>query len=275
MRIDILTLFPAMFAGPFSESIIKRATEKGILEIVVHQIRDYAHDKHHITDDYPYGGGAGMVMKPEPLFSAVESILGLPTLSRDACDPPEHKQEGTPPASCVTAHTSVPVILMTPQGRQFDQQVAHALAAHDRLLFICGHYEGVDERVREHLVTDEVSIGDYVLTGGELPAMVVIDALARLIPGVLGAEEAIHEESHTRGILEYPQYTRPADFRGWTVPQVLLSGHHGEVERFHLTESLRRTLRRRPELLRGAELTKEEEKVLRKMLDDLEYASQT
>ncbi|TAK34755.1 MAG: tRNA (guanosine(37)-N1)-methyltransferase TrmD [Chloroflexota bacterium] len=266
MRIDILTLFPAMFAGPFSESIIKRATEKGILEIIVHQIRDYAPDKHHITDDYPYGGGAGMVMKPEPLFSAVESILGLPPLSRDNCVLPEAMQEGMTSPSCVSAYTTVPVILMTPQGRQFDQHVAHELAAHDRLLFICGHYEGVDERVREHLVTDEVSIGDYVLTGGELPAMVVIDALARLIPGVLGAEEATHEESHTRGTLEYPQYTRPANFRGWAVPPVLLSGHHGEVERFHQTESLRRTLRRRPELLRRAELTKEEEKILRKLL---------
>lgn len=231
MRIDILTLFPGMFGGPFEESIVKRAVEKGLVEIQFHNIRDFAVDKHRTVDDYPFGGGPGMVMKPDPLFAAVES-LALPP--------------------------GVPIILLSPQGRLFSQQVAEELAAQERLALICGHYEGVDERVRERLVTDEVSIGDYILTGGEIPAMVVVDAVVRLLPGAVGSEESIRTDSLVSGLLQYPLYTRPADFRGWRVPQVLLSGHHGEIARWRRRQSLLRTLERRPDLLERAELTDEE-----------------
>lgn len=231
MRIDILTLFPGMFGGPFQESIVKRAVEKGLVEIQFHNIRDFAVDKHRTVDDYPFGGGPGMVMKPDPLFAAVES-LALPP--------------------------GVPIILLSPQGRLFSQQGAEELAAQERLALICGHYEGVDERVRERLVTDEVSIGDYILTGGEIPAMVVVDAVVRLLPGAVGSEESIRTDSLVSGLLQYPLYTRPADFRGWRVPQVLLSGHHGEIARWRRRQSLLRTLERRPDLLERAELTDEE-----------------
>ena len=234
MHFDILTLFPAMFEGPFSESIIKRAIEAGVVTIAIHNIRDYATGKHRVTDDYPYGGGGGMVMKPEPIFAAVEAILG------DA-------EPG-----------SVPIILLTPQGRLFTQEVARELVAHRRLVLICGHYEGVDERVRQHLATDEISIGDYVLTGGEIPAMVIVDAVTRLLPGILGDPGAAFEDSHAWGLLEYPHYTRPAVFRGWAVPEVLLSGHHGEIARWRRREALRRTLERRPDLLARAELSGED-----------------
>lgn len=221
MRIDILTLFPGMFRGPFEESIIKRAVERGLLEIGIHNIRDFAPGRHRVADDYPYGGGAGMVMKPEPVFAAVEAVRR-----------PDSR-----------------VILMTPQGRLFTQSTAQDLSRLDHLVLLCGHYEGVDERVRDHLVDDELSIGDYVLTGGELPAMVVVDAVARLVPGVLGAGESAVEESFAAGLLEYPHYTRPPDFRGWRVPQVLLSGNHARISRWRREQSLLRTLRRRPELL--------------------------
>lgn len=221
MRIDILTLFPGMFRGPFEESIIKRAVERGLLEIGIHNIRDFAPGRHRVADDYPYGGGAGMVMKPEPVFAAVEAVRR-----------PDSR-----------------VILMTPQGRLFTQSIAQDLSRLDHLVLLCGHYEGVDERVRDHLVDDELSIGDYVLTGGELPAMVVVDAVARLVPGVLGAGESAVEESFAAGLLEYPHYTRPPDFRGWRVPQVLLSGNHARISRWRREQSLLRTLRRRPELL--------------------------
>jgi len=194
MHFDIFTLFPGMFEGPLTESILKRAQERGLLSIALHNIRDAATDKHHIVDDYPYGGGAGMVMKPEPIFAAVEPVY----------------QGG-------------PIILLSPQGRLFSQQLAQTLAQEPRVTLLCGHYEGVDERVREHLVTDEVSIGDYVLTGGELAAMVVVDAVSRLVPGVL-ADESAQEESHSSGLLEYPHYTRPPEFRSWRIPDVLLSG---------------------------------------------------
>lgn len=241
MEADILTLFPAMFQGPLTESIIKRAVDAGLLTVRVHNIRDWTWDKHHVADDYPYGGGSGMVMKPEPLFAAVEAVLALPST-----DP------------------NRPVILMTPQGRVFNQAIAHKLARHPRLVFICGHYEGVDERVREHLVTDELSIGDYVLTGGELPAMVVLDAVARLTPGVL-APGSLGEESHSAGLLEYPQYTRPPDFRGWTVPEALLSGNHGAIALWRRREALRRTWQRRRDLLADLDLTPED----KQFLDDL------
>jgi tRNA (guanine37-N1)-methyltransferase len=237
MHIDIFTLFPAMFEGPFSESILKRACERGLLSIALHNIRDYTSDKHHVVDDYPYGGGVGMVMKPEPIFAAVEAVY----------------QGG-------------PIILLTPQGRLFNQQIARELAREPRLSLICGHYEGVDERVAEHLVTDQLSIGDYVLTGGELPAMVVVDAVARLIPGVLGADESARDESHSDHLLEYPQYTRPPEFRGWRVPEVLLSGHHAQIARWRRKEALRRTRRRRPDLFAQLELSsKEDQQLLREL----------
>ena len=238
MHIHILTLFPAMFAGPFSESIIKRAIERGLVSISVHNIREYTHDKHRVVDDYPYGGGPGMVMKPEPIFEAVEEVK---------------------------TNEDAPVILLTPQGRQFDQEAANELAQSEELIFICGRYEGVDERVREHLVTDEVSIGDYILSGGEIAAMAVVDAVVRQIPGVLGSEESAREDSHSYGLLEYPQYTRPDSFRGWEVPEVLLSGNHAEIARWRHVQSLRRTLERRPDLIRQAALSDEDKELLARM----------
>ncbi|HEU5368216.1 MAG TPA: tRNA (guanosine(37)-N1)-methyltransferase TrmD [Ktedonobacterales bacterium] len=233
MHIDVFTLFPGMFRGPFEESILKRAQDEGLLTLALHNIRDATTDKHHIVDDYPYGGGAGMVMKPEPVFVSVEAIY----------------QGG-------------PIILLTPQGRLFTQADAQRLAQEPRLSLICGHYEGVDERIRAHLATEELSIGDYVLTGGELAAMVVIDAVSRLVPGVLGAPASAVEESHSSGLLEYPHYTRPPDFRGWQVPPILLSGNHGAVARWRRKEALRRTRARRPDLLAKAELSKLDLKLL-------------
>jgi len=230
VRIDILTLFPGMFAGPFGESIVGRAAAAGVVELHLHDIRDYASGRHRVCDDYSYGGGPGMVMKPEPITLAVEAAA--------AADP-----------------RSGPVVLLSPQGRVFTQAIAQALAREARLTLICGHYEGVDERVREHLATDELSIGDYVLSGGEPAAIVIVDAVVRLLPGALGGAESLAEESHSAGLLEYPQYTRPADFRGWQVPDTLLSGHHGEVARWRRRQAILRTALRRPDLLARAELT--------------------
>ena len=231
MRIDILSIFPEMFAGPFDASIIKRARERGIVETHLHDIRNYATDRHQMTDDTPYGGGGGMVMKPEPIFAAVEHIKG-----EDTC----------------------PLILLSPQGRVLNQTVVRELAAFPRLLLICGRYEGVDERVRQHLATDEISIGDYVLSGGELAAMIVVDAVVRTLPGALGYELSAEEDSHATGLLEGPHYTRPFDFRGWTVPEVLLSGHHAQIETWRRQQALLRTLTRRPDLLAAAPLTAKE-----------------
>ena len=227
MHIDILTLFPQMFQGPFNFSILKRAIDHGLVSINIHNIRDYTQDKHHTADDYAYGGGAGMILKPEPIFEAVESIKS------------DIKQE----------IGELSVILLTPQGRLFSQQIAQELSAYSHLIFICGHYEGVDERVREHLVTDEISIGDYVLSGGELAAMVVVDAVVRLLPGVLGSEASLVDDSHVAGLLEYPQYTRPVEYRGWSVPEVLLSGNHAQIAKWRREQAIRRTQERRPELL--------------------------
>jgi tRNA (guanine37-N1)-methyltransferase len=241
MHFDIFTLFPDMFQGPFTESILKRAQERGLLSIALHDIRAVATDKHHIVDDYPYGGGAGMVMKPEPIFAAIEAV-----------------------------YESGPIILLTPQGRLFNQQIARALAQEQRVTLLCGHYEGIDERVRQHLVTDEISIGDYVLTGGELAAMVVVDAVSRLIPGVLGADASIQEESHSGNLLEYPHYTRPPEFRGWRVPDILLSGHHAQIARWRRKESLRRTRERRPDLFEKVELSSKLDKQLLRELDEEE-----
>lgn len=252
MRIDVFTLFPAMFDGYLQESILKRAQAANLIAVGLHNIRDYTSDKHHVTDDTPYGGGGGMIMKPEPIFAAVESVLGLP-----------YPHTPTPPHS----HTPTPIILLSPTGRLFNQTIARELAAHERIALICGRYEGVDERVREHLATDEISIGDYVLTGGELPAMIIIDAVARHLPGVLGAENAVEEDSHASGLLEGPHYTRPPEFRGWPVPDILQSGDHAKIARWRREQSLRRTWQLRPDLLEKAELSEEEKSFLQKLAE--------
>jgi len=241
MHFHILTLFPDIFEGVFNESIVKRAREAGLVSVATHNIRDYATDKHRMTDDTPYGGGGGMIMKPEPIFRAVEAVLDL--------------EEGQEP--------EVPVILLSPQGRVFTQSAAREFSKHPHLVLICGHYEGVDERVRQFLATDEVSIGDYVLTGGEIPAMVIVDAVTRLVPGVLGDPGATFEDSHAERLLEYPHYTRPAVFRGHSVPEVLLSGNHAEIVRWRRREALRRTLERRPDLLAKAQLSPADQELLR------------
>ena len=239
MQIDVFTLFPEMFHGPLQGSILGRAVERGLLSVDLHNFRDHARDRHHTVDDYAYGGGPGMVLKPEPLFQAVESLLGAPP--------------------------RCPVVLLTPQGRVFRQADAERLAGEERFALICGHYEGFDERISEHLATEELSIGDFVLTGGELAAMVVIDAVARLLPGVLGSDESAVADSHASGLLQHPQYTRPAEFRGWTVPDVLLSGDHQAVARWRRRQSLQRTLQRRPDMLEKTELSEEEREFLREI----------
>jgi tRNA (guanine37-N1)-methyltransferase len=240
MHFDILTLFPDLFTGVFAESITRRAREAGLLTIAIHNIRDYAGGRHRVTDDTPYGGGGGMVMKPEPIFGAVEGVLD--------------NEVGT-----------TPIILLSPQGRLFTQQVARELSRQPRVLLICGRYEGVDERVHQYLVNDEISIGDYVLSGGEIPAMVLVEAITRLIPGALGDASAPFEDSHAEGLLEYPHYTRPPAFRGHAVPEVLLSGHHAEIVHWRRKQSLQRTWERRPELLRHAQLTDEDREFLRQL----------
>jgi tRNA (guanine37-N1)-methyltransferase len=227
MRIDVLTLFPETFDGPLQASILGRALREGVAEVHLHNIRDYATDKHAIVDDYAYGGGPGMVMKPEPLAAAIEAV-------REA------------------SNMQAKVILLTPQGRLFNQAVVDELVPEQRLILLCGHYEGVDERIREHFIDDEISIGDYVLSGGEYAAIVVIDALVRRQPGTLGSADSLLEESHSDGLLEYPHYTRPAEFRGWQVPDILLSGNHGEIARWRRNQRILRTARRRPDLLSAA-----------------------
>jgi len=242
MQFEVFTLLPEVFTPYLESSILQRARQRGLVDVRVHNIRDYTHDKHHTTDDTPYGGGGGMVMKPEPVFEAIESVLGL--------------------ASPPTQPPPVPVILLTPQGRVFTQRVAEELARHDRIALLCGRYEGVDERIREHLVTDEISIGDYVLTGGELPALIIIDALSRLVPGVLGDPTGAEDDSHSMGLLEYPHYTRPPEFRGWKVPDVLLSGDHGKVDTWRREQALLRTHKKRPDMLEKAELSEEDQKII-------------
>jgi tRNA (guanine37-N1)-methyltransferase len=221
MKIDVLTLFPAMFAGPLDESIVKRARAAGLVDVKIHNLREFAHDRHKTVDDRPFGGGPGMLLKPEPIFEAVEAI----------------------------AREETRVILLSPAGRVFSQAIARELAQQGDLLLISGHYEGFDERVREQLADDELSIGDYVLTNGALPAMVIIDAVTRLLPGALGDDESSREESFSQGLLEYPQYTRPAEFRGMKVPEVLLSGNHAEIAKWRAGQSRTRTEQRRPDLL--------------------------
>ena len=241
MKFDIFTLFPEVFPSYLSASILFRAQEMGHLQVDIHNIRDWATDKHQVTDEPPYGGGGGMVMKPEPIFDAVEGILGQPPVC--------------------------PVILMTPQGDLLTQEKAQALASQPRLAMIAGHYEGFDERVRNHLVTDEISIGDYVLTGGELPALVLIDVLTRLIPGVLGDPQAAANDSHASGLLEHPHYTRPEEFRDWKVPEILRSGHHARIDRWRRNQSLKRTWERRPDLLEEFDLSKEDQEFLDQLQD--------
>lgn len=242
MKIHVLSLFPEMFEGVFGSSILKKAQEKGAVELAVSDIRAYSENKHKQVDDYPYGGGAGMVLKPEPMFQAVESIT-----------------EGRKPR----------VILMCPQGERFTQKKAEELALEEDLVFLCGHYEGYDERIREHLVTDEISIGDFVLTGGELAAMTVIDAVVRLIPGVLGQADSHIQDSFSTGLLEHPHYTRPADFRGMKVPDVLTSGNHAKIDEWRMKESLKRTYLRRPDLLETYELSKVQQKMLEEIKEEL------
>ncbi|MDD3250697.1 MAG: tRNA (guanosine(37)-N1)-methyltransferase TrmD [Smithellaceae bacterium] len=236
IRFDVLTIFPEMLQSPLEFSLLKKAREKGLIEVGLHNIRDWAQDKHRMTDDAPYGGGCGMVMKVEPVARAVAAV----------------KQPGE--ASLV--------VLMTPQGEVFNQNIAAELARLEQIILICGRYEGVDERVREHLADREISLGDYILTGGELSALVVIDATARLVPGVLGNDDSASRESFSQGLLEYPQYTRPVQYSGWQVPEVLQSGNHARIERWQRIEALRRTWRRRPELLEKTELGSEDRKLL-------------
>lgn len=234
MQFEVFTLLPDVFPPYLESSILQRARQRGLIDVRLHNIRDYTHDKHHTTDDTPYGGGGGMVMKPEPIFEAVESVLGAPP--------------------------AIPVILLTPQGRVFTQRVAEELSAQERIALLCGRYEGVDERIRKHLVTDEISVGDYVLTGGELPALLLIDAVSRLIPNVLGDPTGAQDDSHAMGLLEYPHYTKPSEFRGWKVPDVLLSGDHGKIETWRREQALTRTFKKRPDMLEKAELTEKEKK---------------
>jgi tRNA (guanine37-N1)-methyltransferase len=240
VKIDIVTIFPPMVRGPLAEGIVGRAIARGLLDVQVHDLRDYTTDRHHVVDDMPFGGGPGMVLKPEPLFAAVERITA---------------ERGTPAA----------VVLTSPDGDRLTHAVAERLSALEHIVLLCGRYEGVDERVRASLATETISIGDYVLSGGELPALVIVDALARFVPGVVGDEDSVARDTFARGLLDYPQYTRPAEFRGMTVPPVLLSGHHAEIEKWRRREALRRTLERRPELLDHAGLDVADQELLKEL----------
>jgi len=251
MRFDLFTLFPEICAAYLQESILKRAQEAGLIQVGLHNIREYAAGKHKVTDDLPYGGGGGMVMKPEPVFAAVESVLG---------------------EAAARAAEGVPIILLTPQGRPFTQRVAQALAQQPRLALICGRYEGFDERIRQHLATDEISLGDFVLTGGELAALAVVDAVARLLPGGLGDPTGAQDDSHAAGLLEYPHFTRPPEFRGWTVPEALLSGDHARIARWRHQESLKRTFVRRPDLLLKLTLNEEDRLYLSQVAQEITQA---
>lgn len=242
MHFDVFTLFPGVIQPYLDSSILQRARETNLIRVELHNIRDWTTDRHHVTDDAPYGGGGGMVMKAPPIFDAVESILGLPP----AC----------------------PLIYLSPQGREFTTSVARELALLPHVALLCGRYEGVDERVIEHLVTDQISTGDYVVTGGELPAMIVIDAVTRFIPGALGDPDGAYDDSFGNGLLEYPHYTRPEEFRGWKVPEELLSGNHALIARWRREQSLRKTLHNRPDLYSKVELSKEDEKLIKKIKED-------
>jgi tRNA (guanine37-N1)-methyltransferase len=270
MEFDVFSLLPEVFPPYLNSSILNRARQRGLIDIRIHNIRDWAADKHHVTDDEPYGGGGGMVMKVEPVFAAIESVL-----EHFPCGEDVHSGDDIPYGDGIDKgstdsvrqprtgiESGCPVILLTPQGRVFSQKIAMELVHHPRLALICGRYEGVDERIREHLVTDEISIGDYVLTGGELPALILIDAISRLIPGVLGDPDGAMDDSHASGLLEYPHYTRPPEYRGWGVPEILLSGNHAKIEKWRREQSLLRTLERRPDLLERASLSDKDKKYL-------------
>lgn len=244
MRFDIITIFPEIFSGVFDFGIVRRAVEAGLIEIQIHDLRDYTQDRHRQVDDRPFGGGAGMVMKPEPLFRAVEAVT-----------------EGAGDAS---------VVMLSPQGRMFTQAIAEEYSLKPRVVLMCGRYEGVDERVVDHLITDEVSVGDYVLSGGEIPAMTIVDAVTRLIPGALGCEQSTERESFADGLLDYPHYTRPADFRGMKAPDVLLSGNHVEIDRWRRRKAIEKTLRRRPDLLEGRALSADERREIEDILRDID-----
>ena len=246
MRIDILSLFPAMFDGPFGDSITKRAIENGIIDIHITNPRDYTDDKHHQVDDSPFGGGSGMVMKPEPMFRAVNDVLAKTNIKNRR------------------------ILLMSPTGKTFTQEKAKELASYDQLVFICGHYEGFDARIVEHIPDEEISIGDYVLTGGELPAMVIVDAVSRMLPGVLGSEESAPTDSFYDGLLEYPQYTRPREYEGMKVPDILISGDHAKIDAWRRKEALRVTLLKRPELLETANLSEKDKKILDELRESIE-----
>lgn len=277
MRIDVLTLFPEMCEGVFSTSILGKAREKGIVSLNAVNFRDYSGNKHNSVDDTPYGGGGGMVLKPDPIFAAVEHVLaasgnlelsgseGEQVGEADNVHIPHGNGESAVVNGESTAQAQPRIILMCPQGRAYNQQIAEELAREEHLIFICGHYEGYDERIREHLVTDELSIGDYVLTGGELPALTVIDSIVRLQPGALGNETSAVTDSFSTGLLEYPHYTRPAEFRGWKVPDILLSGHHANIEVWRREQALQRTLKRRPDLLETVELTAKDKATLKRL----------
>jgi tRNA (guanine37-N1)-methyltransferase len=248
MQFEVFTLLPEVFPPYLESSILQRARQRGLVDVRLHNIRDYTHDRHHTTDDTPYGGGGGMVMKPEPVFEALESVLGF--------------------VSAQTQPPPIPIILLTPQGRVFTQRIAEELADHERIALLCGRYEGVDERIREHLVTDEISIGDYVLTGGELPALMIIDAVSRLVPGVLGDPTGAQDDSHSMGLLEYPHYTRPPEFRGWKVPDILLSGDHAKIEKWRREQALIRTFQKRPDMLEKGELSALDKKFIDHLKSD-------
>jgi tRNA (guanine37-N1)-methyltransferase len=248
MRFDVFTLFPEVFDPYLESSILQRARQRGLVEVNVHNIRDWTTDRHHVCDDMPYGGGGGMVMKPEPIFAAVEGILGGPP--------------------------SCPLILLSPQGRTLTQTIVQELARQPHIALLCGRYEGIDERVCEHLVSREISIGDYVLSGGELPALVLIDSVARLIPGVLGDPDGPWDDSHASGLLEYPHYTRPPEYRGWGVPEILLSGDHGRIARWRREQALLRTWQRRPDLLKTADLTPADLAYLRRLEAEAQIANE-
>lgn len=253
MQFEVFTLLPEVFPSYLETSIIKRARERGLIHVRVHNIRDYTHDKHHMTDDTPYGGGGGMVMKPEPIFEAIETVLGL------NAEPTQPKPE-----------SNIPIIMLTPQGRVFNQSIAQELSQHEHVVLICGRYEGIDERIREHLVTDEISIGDYVLTGGELPALILIDAISRFLPDVLGDPTGAQDDSHAMGLLEYPHYTRPPEFRGWKIPEVLLSGAHAKIDKWRREQALLRTFKKRPDMLEKAELSKDDRKFVESLKSKVE-----
>ncbi|MBY9081855.1 tRNA (guanosine(37)-N1)-methyltransferase TrmD [Paenibacillus sp. HN-1] len=290
MRIDVLTLFPEMCEAVFGTSILGKARDKGIARLQAVNFRDFSGNKHGSVDDTPYGGGGGMVLKPDPIFAAVEHVLGerqaagVPeavvspeaaessgeTVDLEAALPAETAEYAANTDGVPDADAKPRIILMCPQGRPFDQRIAEELSKEQHLIFICGHYEGYDERIREHLVTDELSIGDYVLTGGELPALTVIDAVVRLQPGALGNETSAVTDSFSTGLLEYPHYTRPPEFRGWKVPDMLLSGHHANIETWRREQSLRRTFERRPDLLEHAELSAGDRKVLERLKTEIE-----